>query len=59
MSDTQDKIGAGDVVQHRSGGVRMTVERVLRDGNAECAWFVGTMLHRGLFPVTALRFIER
>lgn len=31
-------IKAGDVVQMRSGGPKMTVEKVNDDGTVQCAW---------------------
>jgi len=44
----------GDVVQLKSGGVRMTVERI--DGeDISCVWFEGKRVERNAFPVGALQ----
>jgi uncharacterized protein YodC (DUF2158 family) len=56
MSDEQIKLG--DVVQLKSGGPGMTVERLYRstsgEEKAECLWFDGTQPKSGQFALTSL-----
>jgi uncharacterized protein YodC (DUF2158 family) len=55
MSD----IKAGDVVQLKSGGPKMTVSKVYQDTKgiptARCDWFDGSIQTWGSFPVQSLK----
>lgn len=54
-----DQFKAGDVVQLKSGGPKMTVSYVREwqgQMEANCDWFEGTTNHSGSFPVTSLKF---
>jgi uncharacterized protein YodC (DUF2158 family) len=64
-----DEMKVGDVVQLRSGGLRMTVTAVENESSADkapmalCDWFeyssVGGEHHRHMsFPIAALRKVE-
>lgn len=63
-----DEIKAGSVVQLKSGGPKMTVEKVARPGmsgaeqHAWCDWFAQDAApwtkDQGTYPLTSLRFIE-
>jgi uncharacterized protein YodC (DUF2158 family) len=44
----------GDVVQLKSGGPKMTVEKMFDDESCSCVWFSGTDRKDGLFPVAGL-----
>ena len=48
MSDPKFKVG--DVVELKSGGPRMTVERVEEEGTTHCIWFVSNERKSGSFP---------
>jgi uncharacterized protein YodC (DUF2158 family) len=48
-------LAPGDVVQLKSGGPAMTLDEVLADKSARCAWFVGEEYRLASFPVAALR----
>jgi uncharacterized protein YodC (DUF2158 family) len=52
-------IKPGDVVELKSGGPDMTVERLYDGGNGEqraaCSWFEGNKHISGNFPVAALK----
>jgi uncharacterized protein YodC (DUF2158 family) len=54
-------INAGDVVQLKSGGPRMTVSKV-KEWNgamtADCDWFEGNNATYGSFPVSSLKVVE-
>lgn len=53
-----NELKAGDVVQLKSGGPKMTVTGVGdRYGTltASCTWFVDTKLEHGNFPVNSLQ----
>jgi uncharacterized protein YodC (DUF2158 family) len=39
--ETKKVIQAGDVVQLKSGGPKMTVQAMQKDGTAWCQWFSG------------------
>jgi uncharacterized protein YodC (DUF2158 family) len=51
------QFNVGDVVQLKSGGPRMTVNRQIGPVGSifECAWFVGTDLKTGQFSESALQ----
>jgi uncharacterized protein YodC (DUF2158 family) len=54
-------IKAGDVVQLKSGGPKMTVTKVeewMAVMRAHCEWFVGDANKRGNFPLTSLKRAE-
>ena len=54
-------IEAGKIVELKSGGPYMTVERIFASDNglmAECDWFDGTTRKNGSFFVTSLKPIE-
>jgi uncharacterized protein YodC (DUF2158 family) len=56
-----DGIKAGDVVQLKSGGPKMTVTKVeewMAVMRAHCEWFVGDANKRGNFPLTSLKRAE-
>lgn len=44
----------GDVVQLRSGGPAMTVERIASDETVACTWIFSGKENRGEFPVKCL-----
>ena len=48
----------GNVVQLRSGGPKMTVHRLVSDGDVVCQWFEGNEVHEESFPKDALKKIE-
>ena len=51
----------GDVVQLKSGGPKMTVDRLLeQDGEAQvkCSWFNGAIRMSDLFELHSLRSLE-
>jgi len=48
------KFKEGDVVQLKSGGPKMTVERVHSESQYECQWFSGSKLEEGFFPGISL-----
>jgi uncharacterized protein YodC (DUF2158 family) len=53
-----DEIKAGDVVQLKSGGPTMTVEKVERWNDvltAWCQWFDGKQPTANRFPLTSLK----
>lgn len=57
------EIKAGDVVQLKSGGPRMTVSTVSTTMggttlHAWCDWFEGTKKMEGHFPLTSLRVVN-
>jgi uncharacterized protein YodC (DUF2158 family) len=57
------EIKAGDVVQLKSGGPKMTVSLVgtTMGGTtlqAWCDWFEGTKKMEGSFPLTSLKIVE-
>lgn len=45
---------AGDVVELKSGGPRMTIGSIA-DGQALCSWFVEGKPNRSRYAITALR----
>jgi uncharacterized protein YodC (DUF2158 family) len=45
----------GDVVVHKSGGPRMTVMYVRKEGGLNCHWFDGTDHKNGEFVPATLR----
>jgi uncharacterized protein YodC (DUF2158 family) len=47
----------GDIVQLKSGGPKMTVEKVGATG-ITCQWFAGSKLEMGHFPKDAVIKIE-
>ena len=58
------EIKAGDVVQLKSGGPKMTVSQVGKASmggemlRAWCDWFEGTKKMDGNFPLTSLKIAE-
>lgn len=54
-----DQFKAGDVVQLKSGGPKMTVTQVgkhqIHGPTVWCTWFVGTKQESGTFPPAALQ----
>jgi uncharacterized protein YodC (DUF2158 family) len=57
------EIKAGDIVQLKSGGPKMTVSQVgtSMGGSALkawCDWFEGTKQMEGNFPLTSLKVVE-
>ncbi len=50
----ENQFRIGDVVQLRSGGMRMTIEQMDGDQVA-CAWFEGKTLERATFITGALQ----
>lgn len=47
---------AGDIVQLKSGGPAMTVEKCAeRDGHYWCVWFKGASRERAAFDETSLK----
>ncbi len=57
------EIKAGDIVQLKSGGPKMTVSTVSTPMggttlHAWCDWFEGTKKVQGSFPLTSLRIVE-
>jgi uncharacterized protein YodC (DUF2158 family) len=58
---TADEIKAGDVVQLKSGGPKMTVEKVELWNEvmtAWCEWFTDNKNQGGRFPLTSLNRID-
>jgi uncharacterized protein YodC (DUF2158 family) len=56
-----DEIKAGDVVELKSGGPRMTVAKVENWNGvmrATCHWFEGDKPQQGYFPVSSLERSE-
>jgi uncharacterized protein YodC (DUF2158 family) len=57
-----DEIKAGDIVQLKSGGPKMTVSVITRNNQgtslAKCAWFDGAKHNFATFPVTSLKILE-
>lgn len=55
------EIKPGDVVQPKSGGPKMTVSLVDKDGmgtlSAWCDWFEGSKKMEGVFPVTSVKTV--
>lgn len=52
---------AGEVVQLKSGGPKMTVDKVgVWNGvpNADCSWFWDNKMQTGSFPLTSLKHVE-
>jgi uncharacterized protein YodC (DUF2158 family) len=50
----------GDVVQLKSGGPRMTVDRVDDDGRLiHCCWFEGATRKTDVFEIFALRLVDQ
>jgi uncharacterized protein YodC (DUF2158 family) len=47
----------GDLVQLKSGGPKMTVEK-LEGSEVSCVWFDGTNPKYGIFPVNTLKIYE-
>jgi uncharacterized protein YodC (DUF2158 family) len=56
-------IGAGDVVQLRSGGPNMTVISLAKDAAGRamvyCEWFVANEKHRDFFCMSSLKEVDR
>ncbi len=55
-----DQIKAGVVVQLKSGGPHMTVDKLRQwqgQTEADCDWFEGTKQHSGSFPLTSLKVV--
>jgi uncharacterized protein YodC (DUF2158 family) len=56
------EIKAGDVVQLKSGGPKMTVSKVYQNTHgvpaARCEWFEGTKPTWGSFPIQSLNKSE-
>jgi uncharacterized protein YodC (DUF2158 family) len=56
------EIKAGDIVQLKSGGPRMTVSKIYNDGDgvmrARCDWFEDNKPQYGSFPVLSLKHVE-
>ncbi len=48
----------GDIVQLKSGGPKMTVSEIYKDGTYGCSWFVGTDLKEASFSANALEPYE-
>jgi len=59
------EIKQGDIVQLKSGGPKMTVERINtgptwddpNDAPVECQWFAGHKLEFGSFPFASLKLV--
>jgi uncharacterized protein YodC (DUF2158 family) len=49
MADQNKKFKAGDPVQLKGGGPRMTVSFYTVGGQVQCKWFVGEMLTKAEF----------
>lgn len=50
---------AGDIVQLKSGGPKMTVARLEDNGaNAVCGWFIGKKEQLKTFPVAMLKLAD-
>jgi uncharacterized protein YodC (DUF2158 family) len=47
-------IKVGDIVELKSGGPKMTIMEVARDG-VWCQWFGGKKLEQGRFPFDSLK----
>lgn len=50
---------AGDVVQLKSGGPKMTISKVQTEPDgmyANCDWFEGTKPNTGYFPLLSLKY---
>jgi uncharacterized protein YodC (DUF2158 family) len=47
----------GDVVELKSGGPKMTVDRILGDSGQRltCVWFIGTQRNEGQFSLDSLK----
>jgi len=54
------KFKTGDIVQLKSGGPKMTVERVSLDLDSQylCQWFSGSKLNSGWFPSDSIIKVE-
>lgn len=50
----KEKIELGDVVQLKSGGPKMTVEKIDEDGKLTCVWFDKNEQYRETFDMIAL-----
>ena len=50
-----EQFEAGDVVQLKSGGERMTIEAIDEDGYVSCVWFEGKQPQRGAFAAATLQ----
>jgi uncharacterized protein YodC (DUF2158 family) len=54
-----EQFKAGDVVQLKSGGPKMTVSKLREwqgQTEADCDWFEGTKMQSGSFPLASLKF---
>ena len=56
---TNEQIQVGDLVELKSGGPDMTVEKIYEGANGEqraaCQWFDGVKPMSGAFPLTSLK----
>jgi uncharacterized protein YodC (DUF2158 family) len=59
--EMSNEFNAGDVVQLKSGGPKMTVSTVGQfsgEIKARCDWFEGTTPKYAMFPLTSLKKVE-
>ena len=54
-----DKSEVGDVVQLKSGGVKMTIEEIEENGYVTCIWFEGAQTFRDKFLQATLQKYKR
>lgn len=46
----EESLKVGDIVSIKSGGMNMTIQRILADGQVECVWFDANRDHKtGVF----------
>lgn len=50
-----DQFEVGDVVKLKSGGEKMTIEKIEDDGYVSCVWFEGSQVQRGAFAAATLQ----
>lgn len=55
---TVNEFNAGDIVQLKSGGPKMTVHESDARGGVYCQWFTGTKLEYGYFNQNILKKVE-
>jgi uncharacterized protein YodC (DUF2158 family) len=58
MPDEKKAIQPGDVVQLKSGGPKMTVQELQKDGSAWCQWFSGDKKDAAAFQLHSLKRVE-
>jgi uncharacterized protein YodC (DUF2158 family) len=57
QQQSHSQFQAGDVVQLKSGGPPMTVERIESDGSLTCQWFVDKRLVQDVFrPIVLAKY---